>query len=108
MRQKPKKTNDNLSSLQTVDKLIHSPARLRIMAHLFVVENADFLYIMRQTDLTFGNLSSHLNTLEKAAYVTISKEFIGKKPHTLIKLTDKGREAFLHYKKNMQQFFNKL
>jgi DNA-binding MarR family transcriptional regulator len=79
-----------------------------IMAHLYVVESADFLFLMRQTNLTFGNLSSHLSKLEKADYVKIKKEFIGKKPHTMLKLTKKGRDAFLSYKKNMKKVFAKL
>ena len=65
--------------IMEIDKLIHEPARLLIMSHLYVVESADFLFLMRQTDLTFGNLSSHLAKLEKAKYVSIKKEFLGKK-----------------------------
>ena len=42
------------------NKLIHEPARLLIMAHLYVVESADFLFLMRQIGMTFGNLSSHM------------------------------------------------
>jgi DNA-binding MarR family transcriptional regulator len=91
-----------------INKLIHEPARLLIMANLFVVESCDFLFLMRQTKLTFGNLSSHLSKLEKADYVKIKKEFIGKKPHTMLELTKKGREAFYNYKNNMKQVFNEL
>ncbi|MBN1861476.1 MAG: transcriptional regulator [Candidatus Thermoplasmatota archaeon] len=78
------------------------------MAHLYVVESADFLFIMRQTGLTFGNLSAHMSKLEAAGYVTILKEFIGKKPHTMLVLTKKGRNAFEEYRKNMKEFFNDL
>jgi DNA-binding MarR family transcriptional regulator len=78
------------------------------MAHLYVVESADFLFIMRQTGLTFGNLSAHLSKLEDAGYVVIIKEFIGKKPHTMIKLTQKGREAFEDYRLKMTQFFDEM
>ena len=84
-----KKTESTKSNLQSVDKLIHEPARLNIMAHLYVIESADFLFIMRQTGLTFGNLSAHMSKLEDAGYLTIIKEFIGKKPHTMLKLTEK-------------------
>ncbi len=94
--------------IMEIDKLIHEPARLLIMSHLYVVESADFLFLMRQTDLTFGNLSSHLNKLEKANYVNIKKEFVGKKPHTMLKLTKKGRDAFLDYKRRMKQVFEEL
>jgi len=75
------------------------------MAHLFVVESADFLFLQRQTGLTWGNLSSHLSKLENAGYVVIEKEFLDKKPHTVRRLTDKGRTAFQEYRHSMQQVF---
>jgi DNA-binding MarR family transcriptional regulator len=64
--------------------------------------------MMRQTGLTFGNLSAHMSKLEEAGYIEIIKEFIGKKPHTMLKLTEKGRRAFEDYRKKMKRFFNKF
>ena len=78
------------------------------MAYLFVVESADFLFLQRQTGLTWGNLSSHLSKLEAAGYVTIEKEFLEKKPHTTLHLTDKGRTAFQTYRQSMKQVFEDL
>ncbi|HDQ06477.1 MAG TPA: transcriptional regulator [Candidatus Bathyarchaeota archaeon] len=78
------------------------------MSHLFVVESADYLFLQRQTGLTWGNMSSHLRKLENAGYVVVEKEFIDKKPHTTLKLTDKGRKAFEEYRKNMKQVFEDL
>jgi DNA-binding transcriptional ArsR family regulator len=89
--------------LADIDKLIHEPARLNIMANLYVVESADFLYIMRQTGLTFGNLSAHMSKLEDAGYIAVEKEFIGKKPHTMLHLTGDGRAAFLEYRESMKR-----
>ena len=103
-----KEGGETQSPIMEIDKLIHEPARLMIMAHLYVVESADFLFLMRQTNLTFGNLSSHLSKLEKANYISIKKEFVGKKPHTMLELTKKGREAFRIYQKNMKQVFKGL
>jgi len=99
---------DEIYTLNSIDKLIHEPARLNIMTHLYVVESADFLFMMRQTGLTFGNLSAHMSKLEEAGYIDIIKEFVGKKPHTMLKLTKKGRKAFDEYRKKMKQFFNEL
>jgi DNA-binding MarR family transcriptional regulator len=105
----PSKTNDDeLNAIQNIDKIIHEPARLLLMAHLFVVEGADFLFLQRQTGLTWGNMSSHLSKLENAGYVAVEKEFIDKKPHTTLKLTDKGRRAFQEYRKSMKQLFEDL
>ena len=103
-----KNSDNNVPSIPTIDKLIHEPARLTIMAHLFVVQSVDFLFLQRQTGLTWGNISSHVSKLEKAGYVSVEKEFIDKKPHTTIKLTEQGRSAFKVYKKNMKQVFEDL
>ncbi len=100
--------DDELPSIPKIDKTIHEPARLMIMAYLFVVESADFLFLQRQTKLTWGNLSSHLSKLETAGYVAIEKEFIDKKPHTMLHLTDKGRTAFQEYRQSMKQVFEDL
>jgi DNA-binding MarR family transcriptional regulator len=103
-----KTSDDELNAIQNIDKIIHEPARLLLMAHLFVVESADYLFLQRQTGLTWGNISSHLRKLENAGYVAVEKEFIDKKPHTTLKLTDKGRKAFKEYRKNMKQVFEDL
>lgn len=108
MKNNTKKTTVEKQSLTTVDKLIHEPARLTIMAQLYVVESADFLFMMRQTGLTFGNLSAHLSKLQAAGYIKIVKEFIGKKPHTMVNLTAHGRAAFEEYRKNIKEFFDEL
>lgn len=92
--------SDN-SPVKQIDKMIHEPARLIIMAYLFTVERADFLFLMRQTGLTFGNLSSHMSKLEEAGYIDVEKEFIGKRPNTKLSLTDTGRQAFEEYKEKI-------
>lgn len=100
--------NDNLRQLAEIDRIIHEPARLLIMAYLFVVESADFLFLERQTGLTRGNLSSHLTKLEDAGYVEIKKEFVEKIPRTLLSLTKSGRQAFNAYRKNMKHVLDEL
>ncbi len=106
METKKKDASDTIQHMGEIDKMIHEPARLTIMAHLYVVESADFLFMMRQTGLTFGNLSAHMSKLETAGYIKIIKEFFGKKPHTMLILTDAGRIAFEEYRKNMKEFFD--
>lgn len=90
-----------------IDRLIHEPARYIIMAHLYVVESADFLFLVRQTGLTWGNLT-HIGKLEAAGYVEIKKEFLGRKPHTLASLTKKGRVAFEAYRRDMKRILGEL
>ena len=96
-------SSEELQQIAGIDRLIHEPARLMIMAYLYVVESADFLFLMRQTGLTPGNLSSHTNKLEAAGYVEIVKEFVDKKPHTMLRLTDAGRDAFQEYRESMKK-----
>ena len=108
MVSKEKTETREIKNIKSVNKIIHEPARLNIMAHLYVIESADFLFMMRQTGLTFGNLSAHMSKLEDAEYIKIIKEFIGKKPHTMLKMTDKGRKAFDNYRNKMKSFFNEI
>lgn len=100
--------NQNLQPLADIDRVIHEPARLLILACLSVVDSADFLFLMNQTNLTRGNLSSHLSKLETAGYVEIKKEFVDKIPRTLLALTEKGRNAFHEYRRNMKQVLDSL
>jgi len=78
------------------------------MAYLYVIESADFLFLVRQTGMTWGNLSAHLSKLEAAGYVVIEKEFLDKKPHTTVRLSDEGRLAFDEYRNNMKQALENL
>ena len=100
--------NEDLQPLADIDRVIHEPARLLILAYLSVVESADFLFLMNQTKLTRGNLSSHLSRLEAVGYVEIKKEFVEKIPRTLLALTEQGRKAFDEYRRNMQQVLDIL
>jgi DNA-binding transcriptional ArsR family regulator len=84
-----------------LDRVIHEPARLLIVTLLATVEEADFLYLLQATELTKGNLSTHLAKLEEAGYVEIDKAFRGKIPLTLARLTREGLDAFRSYRKEM-------
>ena len=105
---KNEKAREDLQPLAEIDKVIHEPARLLILAHLSVVEGADFLFLERQTGLTRGNLSTHLSKLETAGYVEIKKEFVGKIPRTLLRLTKQGKKAFQKYLESMKQVIDHL
>ena len=100
--------SENLQPLADIDRIIHEPARLMILALLYVVESGDFTFLMRQTGLTWGNLSSHMSKLEAAGYIEVEKEFVGRKPRTMLRLTDEGRAAFQEYVQSMKQVFDDL
>ena len=84
-----------------LDRVIHEPARLLLMALLRNIDKADFVFLMNESGLTKGNLSSHLARLEESGYVQIEKTYRGKVPLTLIGLTGPGRKAFDGYRKQM-------
>jgi DNA-binding transcriptional ArsR family regulator len=85
-----------------VDRLVHEPARLRIVALLSGAKEADFLFLQRVTGRTKGNLASHLAKLEDGGYVEVQKTFRGKIPLTIIRLTADGARAFRQYKRTME------
>lgn len=103
-----KSDNELLQPIADIDPTVHAPARLKILAFLSIVESADFTFLLNQTGLTRGNLSSHLSKLEQAGYVSIEKEFVDRIPRTLIRLTPDGREAIETYRQNMLQVVEQL
>jgi DNA-binding MarR family transcriptional regulator len=100
--------NQALQPIANLDRLIHEPARLMILAVLYVVESADFTFLMRQTGLTWGNLSSHMSKLEEAGYIEVEKTFKGKRPNTMLRLTEEGRSAFRDYRQSLKQVLDDL
>lgn len=95
--------NEQARQISELDRVIHEPGRLMIVALLYAVEQADFLYLQHETALNKGTLSSHLSRLEEAGYVGITKTYQGKVPQTLLRLTDAGREAFGEYRRKLKE-----
>ncbi len=83
--------------ITTIDRIIHEPARLAIVSVLSACESADFNALLTLTGLTKGNLSVQLQKLEEANYISISKSFKGRYPHTDCALTVTGKKAFRLY-----------
>ncbi|MGA3045072.1 MAG: transcriptional regulator [Terracidiphilus sp.] len=88
-----------IQRLGEIDRVIHEPARLMIVALLAAVEEADFQYVRQATGLTQGNLSAHLSKLEEAGYIAIEKTFRGKYPLTICRLSERGRAILDNYRK---------
>jgi DNA-binding transcriptional ArsR family regulator len=83
--------------MMQLDRIIHEPVRLRIMSILSGVDRADFKFMLSALGLSKGNLSSHVDKLEKAGYVEVQKGYNGKIPHTEYGLTDIGRSALTNH-----------
>lgn len=99
---------DGLLPIDDIDPTIHAPTRLKILVCLSIVESADFTFLLHQTGLSRGNLSPNLIKLEEVNYISIKKEFVGRVPRTLIRLTDEGRTALQNYKEMMQNILDEL
>lgn len=86
-----------VQDITQIDRLIHEPSRLAILSVLSSCESADFKSLLHLTGLTKGNLSAQLQKLEEAGYITITKTFQGRYPHTDCALTKDGLAAFKAY-----------
>ena len=89
-----------------IDRLIHEPARLMLVSSLYVVDEADFVFLADRTGFTSGNISSHMSKLEAAGYVQMAKAFVDKRPRTTYKLTKAGRRAFERYRASVEVILN--
>lgn len=98
----------DLDPIEKLDPAIHAPARLMILAYLAAVVTADFTFLLNQTGLTRGNLSTHISRLEEEGYIAVNKEFVDRIPRTLYTLTESGRNAIDDYRQNMRQIINQL
>ncbi|OGO23688.1 MAG: hypothetical protein A2Y54_01885 [Chloroflexi bacterium RBG_16_51_16] len=98
--------SSSVQKISGLNRVIHEPARLILVALLSSVESADFLFLLKQSNLTKGNLSVQLSRLEQAGYVLIKKTFRGKIPHTEYRLTERGKSAFEHYRKSLGSIFD--
>lgn len=87
-----------------LNPLLHSELRLAVMSILIGVESADFVFLRNETGATAGNLSVQLDKLARAGYIEIEKGFRGRKPRTLCRITDAGRDAFAQYVEALQSY----
>ena len=88
--------------LSAIDDVIHGRLRLGIMAYLSAVNPASFPELLEKTATSNGNLSTHLTKLESAGYIRQEKGYKGKRPQTLVHLTENGRSAWVNYLEAMK------
>ena len=98
----------DLAGFSELDRVVHEPARLMLMAALYVLDSADYTFLMNLTGVTWGNLSAHISKLEESGYVKVEKSFKGKRPNTMLSLTPEGRTAFQTYRRKMKQLLDRL
>ncbi len=90
------------------DEVIHEKTRLMILGFLLKEGELSFSDLKELLNLTDGNLTSHLKTLEINGIIEVKKTFIGRRPKTFYKLTKEGKERFINYLNNVKDFLNFL
>lgn len=103
-----KKEYKKSSLFKDFNKIIHEPARLGIMTFLYTIKSAEFTYLKKQLNLSDGNLSSHLRTLEKVGYIKVTKTFVNRKPRSTYEITEKGILAFKEHIKRLENIITSI
>lgn len=93
--------------LQNINKAFDHRVRLGIMSALIVNEHVDFNTLKELLGVTDGNLASHLKSLEKETYISIEKQFIGRKPNTKYSITKLGNLEFKKHINALEKLINK-
>jgi DNA-binding HxlR family transcriptional regulator len=93
--------------IEHLNKAFESRIRLGIMSILMVNETVDFATLKEMLDITDGNLASHVSALEKLEYVSVNKQFIGKKPNTTYAATALGKSAFMEHLNALESLIKK-
>ena len=86
----------------SINRVVHEPVRLAILKILTSAKEVDFNFLLTTLGVTKGNLATHINKLESTGLIEVKKQFRGKIPHTLYRVTKSGRQQFQKYWENMK------
>lgn len=92
-----------MPDLPELNPVVHGRLRLALLSLLSSVEEAEFTWLRAKTEATDGNLGAQLLKLEEAGYVAVEKKFVRRKPHTLYRITEDGRQALTEYVQTLKQ-----
>lgn len=92
-----------MPELPELNPVVHGKIRLALLSLLVTVEKAEFTWLRSRTGATDGNLGAQLAKLEEAGYVKVEKKFVQRKPQTLYRITDAGRDALAEYVRALKQ-----
>lgn len=96
-----------MAKFNALNPILHAPLRLAIISLLISVDEADFNYLLEQTESTKGNLSVQLTKLKQAGYIKINKGYKNNYPHTSCSILPKGIEAFEAYVSDLKSYIRK-
>ena len=86
-----------------LDRVIHERGRLAIMSLLAATPQLSFTEMRDTLNMTDGNVTAHIRTLQEAGYIAVTKAFQGGRPLTSYSLTLAGRKAFTGYINLLEQ-----
>jgi DNA-binding PadR family transcriptional regulator len=92
-----------MPDLPELNPVVHGRLRLALLSLLSSVEEAEFTWLRSKTEATDGNLGAQLLKLEEAGYVAVEKKFVRRKPRTLYRITEAGRQALSEYVQTLKQ-----
>jgi DNA-binding PadR family transcriptional regulator len=92
-----------MPDLPRLNPVVHGRLRLALLSLLSGVEQAEFTWLRAKTEATDGNLGAQLLKLEEAGYVSVEKKFVLRKPQTLYRITETGRQALAEYVRALKQ-----
>jgi DNA-binding HxlR family transcriptional regulator len=92
-----------MPDLPELNPVVHGRLRLAVLSLLSGVEEAEFTWLRGKTEATDGNLGAQLQKLEEAGYVAVKKKFVLRKPQTLYRITETGRQALTEYVRALKQ-----
>jgi DNA-binding HxlR family transcriptional regulator len=92
-----------MPELPELNPVVHGKLRLALLSLLSGVDEAEFTWLRTKTSATDGNLGAQLLKLEEAGYVAVEKKFVQRKPQTLYRMTEPGRQALTVYIRALKQ-----
>lgn len=95
-----------MPELPELNPVVHGRLRLALLSLLSGVDQADFTWLRAKTEATDGNLGAQLLKLEEAGYVTVEKKFVSRKPQSVYRITEPGRQALAEYVQALKQILS--
>lgn len=92
-----------MPDLPELNPVVHGRLRLAVLSLLSGVEKAEFIWLRAKTEATDGNLGAQLLKLEEAGYVVVEKKFVLRKPQSLYRISERGRQALTEYVRALKQ-----
>lgn len=92
-----------MPEMPELNPVVHGKLRLALLSLLSAADEAEFTWLRAKTGSTDGNLGAQLAKLEEAGYVAVEKKFVQRKPQTIYRMTEAGRQALTEYVQALRQ-----